>query len=464
MVQKFHAFMFPWFAFGHMIPYLHLANKLAEKGHRVTFLLPKKAQKQLEHHNLFSDNILFHPLTIPPVAGLLAGAVTASDIPISLGKFLSAAMDLTRDQVAAAVSAMRPDLILLDFAYWVPEMAKEYKVKSILYSEIAATTMAHNYVPSSELGVPPPGYPSSKVMKWILNPWSWRKLEKKLMKHVKSDLLIRLRLESACYLCFHIAILCCMLIGQSDMGLLIRLSDMGNGFAYTLYHRMTTGLMSCDIISMRTCEEVEGKFCDYIARQYQRKVLLTGPMLPEPDKSKPLENQWSSWLTGFRQGSVVFCALGSQFTLEKDQLQELCSGMELIGLPFLVAVTPPKGAKTIQEVLPEGFEERVKGRGVVWGEWVQQPLILDHPSVGCFVSHCGFGSMWESLMSNCQIVLLPFLSDQIFNTRLMTEELEVSVEVPIEETGCLVSPRLLTGYTDKFVKALQDLVNDTNLE
>ncbi|CAN7122333.1 unnamed protein product [Brassica rapa subsp. narinosa] len=157
-----------------------------------------------------------------------------------------------------------------------------------------------------------------------------------------------------------------------------------------------------------------------------------------------------------------------------------------------------KGHRTIQEALPEGFQERVKGRGVVWGEWVHQPLILAHPSVGCFVSHCGFGSMWESLMSDCQIVLLPLLSDQILNTRLMTEELEVSVEVPREETGwfskeslsaaiisvmdedselgnlvrrnhsklkeVLVSPGLLTGYTDKFVEALQDLVNDTNLE
>ncbi|CAF2137809.1 unnamed protein product [Brassica napus] len=291
MVQKYHAFMFPWFAFGHMIPYLHLANKLAEKGHRVTFLLPKKAQKQLEHHNLFPDNIVFHPLTIPPVDGLPPGAETASDIPISLGKFLSAAMDLTRDQVEAAVRALRPDLILFDFAYWVPEMAKEYKVKSILYSVIAATTMAHNYVPSSELGVPPPGYPSSKVAYRVHDG------------HALSSLSI---------------------------------------FYKRLYHRMTTGLMSCDIISMRTCEEVEGKFCDYIARQYQRKVLLTGPMLPEPDKSKPLEDQWSNWLTGFRQASVVFCALGSQFTLEMDQFQELCLGMELTGLPFFIAVTPPK--------------------------------------------------------------------------------------------------------------------------
>ncbi|XP_019095929.1 PREDICTED: UDP-glycosyltransferase 79B9-like [Camelina sativa] len=172
--------------------------------------------------------------------------------------------------------------------------------------------------------------------------------------------------------------------------------------------------------------------------------------------------------------------------------------MELTGLPFLVAVRPPEGAKTIQEALPVGFEERVKNRGVVWGEWVQQPLILAHPSIGCFVSHCGLGSMWEALVSDCQIVLLPYLSDQVLNTRLMSEELEVSVEVQREKTGwfskeslsvaitsvmdkdsevgnrvrknharikeILVSPGLLTGYTDKFIETMQNLVNDPNLE
>ncbi|CAA7049107.1 unnamed protein product [Microthlaspi erraticum] len=446
MEQKFHAFMFPWFAFGHMTPFLHLANKLAEKGHRVTFLLPKKAQKQLEHLNLFPHSIFFHPLTIPPVDGLPAGAETASDIPTSLVKFLSAAMDLTRDQLEAAVGALRPDLILFDIAHWVPEIAKEYRVKSVMYNVISANSIAHDLVPGGELGVPPPGYPSSTVV-----------------------------------------------YRAHDAHALLSFSVYYKRF----YHRVTTGLTNCDIISIRTCGEIEGKFCDYIERQYQRKVLLTGPLLPEQEKSKPLEDQWSHWLSGFGPGSVVYCALGSQITLEKDQFQELCLGIELTGLPFLVAVTPPKGAKTVQEALPEGFEERVKGRGVVWGEWVQQPLILAHPSVGCFVSHCGFGSMWESLMSDCQIVLLPYLNDQVLNTRLMTEELEVSVEVEREETGwftkeslsgairsvmdkdseignlvrrnhvklkeILVSPGLLTGYTDKFVEALQDLVNDTNL-
>ncbi|KAG2299283.1 hypothetical protein Bca52824_035755 [Brassica carinata] len=437
MGQKFHAFMLPWFAFGHMTPYLHLANKLAEKGHMVTFLLPKKAQKQLEHLKLFPDSIIFHPLTIPHVDGLPCGAETASDIPVSLVKFLSTAMDLTRYQVETAIVAMRPDLILFDIAHWVPEMAKEHGVKSMMYNVISATCIAHDLVPGGEFGVPLPDYPSSKV-----------------------------------------------LYRAHDTHALSSFSAYYERF----YHRVTTGLMNCDFISIRTCGE----------RQYQRKVLLTGPMLPQQDTNKPLKDSWSHWLNGFGQGSVVFCALGSQITLEKEQFQELCLGMELTGLPFLVAVTPPKGSKTIQEALPDGFEERVKGRGVVWGESVQQLLILAHPSVGCFVSHCGFGSMWESLMSDCQIVLLPYLNDQVLNTRLMTEELEVSIEVQREETGwfskenlsvavtsvmdkdseignlvqspyflvveVLVSPGLLTGYTDNFVDTLENLLKDTNLQ
>ncbi|CAN6813014.1 unnamed protein product [Brassica oleracea] len=105
-------FEHPRFAFGHMTPYLHLANKLAEKGNRITFLLPKKAQKLLEHLSLFPQYIIFHPLTIPHLDGLPPGAQTASDITVSLGKFLTQAMDLTRDQV------------FVDLACWVPEMAK----------------------------------------------------------------------------------------------------------------------------------------------------------------------------------------------------------------------------------------------------------------------------------------------------------------------------------------------------
>ncbi|KAK9268345.1 hypothetical protein L1049_000094 [Liquidambar formosana] len=37
--------------------------------------------------------------------------------------------------------------------------------------------------------------------------------------------------------------------------------------------------------------------------------------------------------------------------------------------------------------------------------------------------------MWESLLNDCQIVLLPFHGDQNINARFMVEEINVAVEV-----------------------------------
>ncbi|CAA7048401.1 unnamed protein product [Microthlaspi erraticum] len=448
MGSKFHAFMYPYFAFGHTIPYLHLANKLAEKGHRVTFLLPTKAKNQLEPLNLFPESILFEPLTLPYVDGLPIGAETNSDLPNTSGKVISDAMDLLRGHIESKVRALKPDLIFFDFVYWVPEMAKEFGVKSVSYQIVSAACLAMALAPGVELGFPQPlGYPSSKVA---------------------------LRGHDA------------------------KLYSIFTNSSKRLMGRVTTGLKNCDVVAIRTCAEIEGKYCSFIERQCERKVLLTGPMFPEPQEKsvKQLEDRWNHWLNGFEPGSVVFCALGSQTFLEKDQFQELCLGMELTGFPFIVAVKPPRGSSTTQEALPEGFEERVKGRGIVWGGWVeQQPLILSHGSVGCFVNHCGSSLMWESLVSDCQIVNIPQLADEVLATRLLVEELEVSVKVQREDSGwfskenlrdavksvmdkdseignlvnrnhkklkeTLISPGLLSGYADNFVEALESEVNNT---
>ena len=66
---KLHVAMFPWFAFGHITLYLqvHLSNKLTERGHRVSFLLPKGAQAKIEHLILYPNLIHFYSLLVPSV-------------------------------------------------------------------------------------------------------------------------------------------------------------------------------------------------------------------------------------------------------------------------------------------------------------------------------------------------------------------------------------------------------------
>lgn len=79
--SELHIAMFPWFAIGHMTPYLHLSNELAKRGHKITFLLPHKAQLQLQHLNHYPNLITFHILTIPHVDGLPHGTETPQKYP-----------------------------------------------------------------------------------------------------------------------------------------------------------------------------------------------------------------------------------------------------------------------------------------------------------------------------------------------------------------------------------------------
>ncbi|KAF9603530.1 hypothetical protein IFM89_037011 [Coptis chinensis] len=346
----YHVAMFPWFAIGHITPFLHVSNKLDERGHRVTFLIPKNTQNKFNHLNLHPHLIQFIPLTVPKVDGLPPGAETMSDVPIQKASLLAVAFDILKGQVEIALHKLKPDAVFFDFAYWLPALAVPLGIKCIFFSIISAVSSAYFLVPSRKLEKgqhfteldliePPPGYPSA-------SPFNYLPFELRDAKDFFSTE-------------FH----------------------GGISFFHRIITSMTESLAHCFI----TCSELEGPFCDYIENQYNKPILLTGPILPDPSSNSPLEEKWAKWLGGFKEGSVVYCAFGSECVLQKDQFQELVLGLEHTGLPFLVRLKPPFGCETLVEALPEGFEERVRGRGVVHGDWVQQQLILKHPSVGCFV-------------------------------------------------------------------------------
>ncbi|KAL4343460.1 hypothetical protein AHAS_Ahas11G0080600 [Arachis hypogaea] len=154
--------------------------------------------------------------------------------------------------------------------------------------------------------------------------------------------------------------------------------------------------------------------------------------------------------------AIDFCIVNSAMIgLRPNLFQELLLGLELVGMPFLVALKPPIGFDSVGDALPEGFEERVKGRGIVYGGWIQHQLILEHPSVGCFITHCGSGSFSEALLNECQLVLLPNVGDQFLNARLMSKNLQVGVEVEKGEDDGL--------YTKESVcKAVSIVMDDEN--
>ncbi|KAH7842602.1 hypothetical protein Vadar_007180 [Vaccinium darrowii] len=79
-----------------------------------------------------------------------------------------------------------------------------------------------------------------------------------------------------------------------------------------------------------------------------------------------------------------------------------------------------------KEKLPDGFEERVKEVGIVVRDWAPQVEILGHPSIGGFMSQCGWNSCLESITMGVPIAAWPMHSDQPKNAFLVTNILKVA--------------------------------------
>ncbi|KAL3851361.1 hypothetical protein ACJIZ3_013243 [Penstemon smallii] len=366
--------MNPWFAMGHLTTFLHLSNKLADRGHTIFFILPNKTQSKLGQFNLHPDLIKFVPITVPTVEGLPHGTETTSDVPFPKYSLLRHAMDLTEPTIKSLLQELNPDFVFFDFTQWLPSLARRLGIKSIHYCIISPFAVGYLFRDESTMDAlmePPIGYPTSEIRLYTH--------EARVIYHINNE---------------------------KEFG-----SDM------TFVQRMLMAAYECDAMGFKTCREMERAYCEFLEKKFKKPVILAGPVLAE-QPNLPLDAKWVKWLDQFESKSVIYCAFG-----------KLVLGFELTGLPFFVALKPPTGVETIEEALPEGFIERTGKRGVVHGGWVQQQLILSHPSVGCFVTHCGWGSLSEAMVNECQLVLIPHVGDQLLNARFMGGDLRVGVEV-----------------------------------
>ncbi|XP_010026161.2 anthocyanidin 3-O-glucosyltransferase 5-like [Eucalyptus grandis] len=75
-----------------------------------------------------------------------------------------------------------------------------------------------------------------------------------------------------------------------------------------------------------------------------------------------------------------------------------------------------------------GFTARTRDIGIILLSWASQVVILSHPSVGAFLSHCGWNSTLESIVNGVPIIIWPLYAEQRLNGTLLTEEIGVVVQ------------------------------------
>ncbi|KAF7030552.1 hypothetical protein CFC21_042072 [Triticum aestivum] len=181
------------------------------------------------------------------------------------------------------------------------------------------------------------------------------------------------------------------------------------------------------------------------------KLFCVGPLVGE-ERGSNANHECLVWLDKQQAGSVVFVCFGSASSVPAEQLNEIAVGLEKSGHAFLWAVRAPvspdadstkrfegRDEAAVDALLPDGFLDRTRGRGMVLSSWAPQVEVLRHPATGAFVTHCGWNSTLEAVMAGVPMLCWPMYAEQRMNKVFVVEEMKLGVA--------------MDGYDEAMVKA-----------
>ncbi|XP_004497577.1 UDP-glycosyltransferase 73C3-like [Cicer arietinum] len=226
-------------------------------------------------------------------------------------------------------------------------------------------------------------------------------------------------------------------------------------------------------VVMNSFEELEMEYAKGYKRVKNGKVWCIGPVslsnkddLDKGDRGKKSsidEHFCMKWLDLNESKSVIYVCLGSICNLTTLQLIELGLGLEACNRPFIWVIREGNLLEELENWI-KGFEERVKSRSIVIRGWAPQVLILSHPSIGAFLTHCGWNSTLEAICDGVPMITWPLFGDQFFNERLVVKILKIGVSVGVEgpmkwgeeeELGLMVKK-------DDVVRGIEELMNESS--
>lgn len=411
MASNLHMLIIPLMCPGHLIPMVDMAKLIAQQSVTVTIVItPRNAERYGSVLNrAITSGLPVHILQLRfPTAenGLPNGCESVDDLPtFSLSKNFFDACAMLQTPLEEVFNELkpRPSCIISDkHLSWTADVAKKFQVPWVIFDGMSCFTQlathnlciskVHEHVAESEQFVLP-GLPDKITMIKSQLPGLFNSGNSARGKELKS---IREQ---------------------------IRATELG---AYG--------------IIINSFEELEKRYIDEYRKIKQGRVWCIGPFSNsnknDLDKAQRGSNEFINnhycikWLDSQHKSSVIYACLGSLTRLTPLQFIELALGLEDSKIPFILVIKGGSRTEEIEKWLVEdGYEKRVKGRGVLVRGWAPQVLILSHTAVGAFLTHCGWNSTIEGICAGLPMITWPQFAEQFYNERLAVQVAGTGVEV-----------------------------------
>nr|AGP25113.1 uridine diphosphate glycosyltransferase [Bupleurum chinense] len=371
--------MVPYLAQGHISPYLELAKQLTKRSFNIYICSTPVNLASIKNRVLQNDNIQLVELHLQSSPDLPPQYHSTNGLPSHLMPVLRDALEKAAPNFVSILKDINPNLVIYDFMpSWPAEVAMSLNIPAVYFTVNAAATSCIGLHPYKRAGEKFP-FPEIFVPSVDQPP-------------VSADVL---RILRNFLLCFE---------------------------------------RSCNFVLVKSCREVEGKYIDHLSDLAEKNMIPTGPLVHDPTENED-DNMKDimKWLDKKKKYSVVFVCFGSENYLSAEEVIEMANALETTKCNFIWALRSIQGEEEGSALLPDGFVERVGDLGLILS-WAPQTMILRHPSTGGFLSHCGWGSMIESMKYGVPIIAMPMKVDQPMNARLATE-IGVSMEIVRDNEG-----------------------------
>ncbi|KAH7846376.1 hypothetical protein Vadar_013273 [Vaccinium darrowii] len=397
-----HVLAIPYPAQGHAIPLLELAQRLAQHGFKVTFVNSEFNHKRVMN-TLDEDNVGNHVNLVSIPDGLEPwedrndlGKLTASTLEVMLGK-----LEELIEKINATDNNKINCIIADGCQGWTFEVAEKMGIRRGPFYPAAAALWA--------LGFSIPQLIADGIIDSYGTPVKSQMIQ-------LSPAMPSMNTENFPRMCLQ--------------------NENTKNILFGLNTRTIRAVKFADWLICNSSYELEPA-----AFSLFPNFLPIGPLLPSNRLGKSIGQFWPEdstcleWLDQQPARSVIYVAFGSFTVFDQIQFQELAMGLELSNRPFLWEVRPDI-TEEVNDSYPTGFKERVATRGRMVG-WAPQDKVLGHPSVACFLSHCGWNSTIEGASNGIPFLCWPYSGDQFFNQSYICDVWKIGLWFNRDESGII---------------------------